>query len=50
MMPRPPKKDYHVCEYCKIKPCMYELKGEAEYRTHCRHYKADTAKIKKEKR
>ena len=49
MIPRPPKKDYHVCEYCKIKPCMYEAKGEVEYRTHCRHYRADAEKIRRER-
>lgn len=49
MIPRPRKKDYHTCEYCKIKPCMYEIKGEVEYGDHCKHYQSDTAKIRREK-
>lgn len=43
------RKDFHVCEYCKMHPCMYVAKGEVEYRDHCRHYTANTEKIKKER-
>ena len=43
------KKDYHICEYCKMHPCMYVIKGEVEYKTFCRHYQANTDKIKREK-
>lgn len=50
MIPRAHKKDYHTCEYCKIKPCMYEARGEVEYGTYCRHYKLDTEKKRKEER
>ena len=42
---KPKKKDYHVCEYCKIKPCMYVAKGEVEYGSFCRNYTADARKI-----
>lgn len=49
MIPRRPKKDYHVCDYCKMNPCMYVIKGEVEYGDHCRHYQADTERIRKEK-
>ena len=43
------EKDYHVCEFCKIQPCMFEMRGEVEYKTFCRHYAADTRKIAKDK-
>lgn len=49
MIPKKTKKDYHTCEYCKIKPCMYEVKGEVEYKTFCRNYQADTNKINRER-
>lgn len=44
-IPRPPKKDYGVCEFCVMNPCMYVAKGEVEYKTKCRSYRADTKKI-----
>ena len=50
MFRKPERKDFHTCEYCKVRPCMFLAKGEQEYKTFCRHYKADTQKIEKEKR
>ena len=44
------EKDYHVCEFCKIKPCMFEVRGEVEYGRFCRNYAADTKKISSDKR
>ncbi len=43
------EKDYHVCEFCKIKPCMFEICDEVEYKTHCRNYSADAKKISEDK-
>lgn len=43
------EKDYHICEFCKIQPCMFVLRGEVEYKTHCRSYTADTRKIANDK-
>ena len=48
-IPRPKKKDYKACEFCRISPCMYVRKGEVEYKTFCRNYIADTKKIAKDK-
>lgn len=44
------EKDYHVCEFCKMNPCMFTILGEVEYKTHCRSYAADTKKITNDKR
>ena len=48
-IPRPKKKDYKICEFCKLYPCMYVTNDEVEYRTHCRSYSADSRKIKNDK-
>ena len=42
---KPKKKDYKLCEFCKIQPCMHVLKNEVEYGNFCRNYQADTRKI-----
>ena len=42
-------KDYHTCEFCKIKPCMYMARGEVEFSTFCRSYIADSKKISQDK-
>ncbi len=47
---RKKKKDYHVCEFCKMHPCAYTILGEVEYGTHCRSYVTDTKKIENDKR
>jgi hypothetical protein len=43
------EKDYHICEFCKIKPCMFEARGEVEYNSFCRNYIADSKKIANDK-
>lgn len=48
-IPRKREKDYHVCEFCKIYPCMYTICGDVEYKTHCRSYMANTKKIANDK-
>ena len=48
-IPRPKKKDYHVCEFCVMNPCMYVRKGEVEYGNRCRSYRADTKKIERDR-
>ena len=49
-MPKPAKKDYKVCEFCKISPCMYVATGEVEYGRFCRNYIADSKKIDNDKK
>jgi len=46
---KPKKKDYKLCEFCKIKPCMHVLKNEVEYGNFCRNYQADARKIANDK-
>jgi len=48
-IPRPKKKNYKDCEFCKISPCMYVAKGAVEYGTFCRNYIADAKKIKNDR-
>lgn len=48
-IPRKKQKDYHVCEFCKFRPCMHVLKNEVEYGTHCRNYIGDARKIASDK-
>ncbi len=48
-IPKKTKKDYRICEFCKIQPCMFVAKGEVEYGTHCRNYIGDTRKISNDK-
>ena len=48
-IPRPKKKDYHVCEFCAMHPCMYVIKNEVEYGNRCRSYRADNKKIARDK-
>ena len=48
-IPRPAKKDYKVCEFCKMNPCMYVRTGEVEYGDKCRSYIADARKISNDK-
>lgn len=49
-IPRKKEKNYHVCEFCKIQPCAYMIRGEVEFKTHCRSYIADTRKIASDKK
>lgn len=39
-------KNFNTCEYCRVKPCFFLAKGEVEYGDHCRHFKADSIKVK----
>lgn len=48
-MPKPKKKDYHACEFCKLYPCMYVAHNEVEYKTRCRSYIPNTRKISNDK-
>ena len=48
-IPKPKKKDYHVCEFCKLDPCYHRAKGEVEYGSFCRNYRADARKIANDK-
>ena len=48
-IPRPPKKDYHECTFCKMYPCMYVKTNDIEYGNRCRNYMADNKKIDKDK-
>ncbi|MBQ2742312.1 MAG: hypothetical protein IJF32_05855 [Oscillospiraceae bacterium] len=48
-IPKKAKKDYRTCEFCKTYPCMFTIRGEVEYKTHCRSYMANTKKIANDK-
>ena len=43
------KDDYKRCEFCKMNPCFLVATKSVEYGDRCRHYTADTKKIKNER-